>query len=275
VILDEQVERIRESFEVSEALFIGAGAGIGVDSGLPDFRGTEGFWRAYPPLANLGIRFEEMANPRWFHDNPSLAWGFYGHRLQKYKATIPHEGFSILRKWTDSMNASFVFTSNVDGQFQTANFSEHSIMECHGSIHFLQCLSNCGNGICPFPEDFIFSIDQNLHALEPLPRCPSCNGLARPNILMFSDFDWDSSRVSKQNEAFQSWVDSNKSKPLMILEMGAGLAVPTVRLTCEELFDQWENEVTFLRINPRDVSSVQGVINLKMGALEALQLLDQ
>jgi hypothetical protein len=57
--------------------------------------------------------------------------------------------------------------------------------------------------------------------------------------------------------------------------MGAGLAVPTVRLTCEELFDQWENEVTFLRINPRDVSSVQGVINLKMGALEALQLLDQ
>ena len=110
MILDEQVERIRESLESSEALFIGAGAGIGVDSGLPDFRGTEGFWRAYPPLAQLGIRFEEMANPRWFHDNPSLAWGFYGHRLQKYKETIPHEGFSILKKWTDSVNASFVFT---------------------------------------------------------------------------------------------------------------------------------------------------------------------
>ena len=88
--MDEQVERIRASLESSEALFIGAGAGIGVDSGLPDFRGTEGFWRAYPPLAQLGIRFEEMANPRWFHDNPSLAWGFYGHRLQKYIETIPH-----------------------------------------------------------------------------------------------------------------------------------------------------------------------------------------
>jgi NAD-dependent SIR2 family protein deacetylase len=275
VILDEQVERIRESLESSEALFIGAGAGIGVDSGLPDFRGTEGFWRAYPPLANLGIRFEEMANPRWFYDNPSLAWGFYGHRLQKYKTTIPHEGFSILRKWTDSVNASFVFTSNVDGHFQAANFSDQSIMECHGSIHFLQCLSKCGKDIWPFPEDYIFSIDDNLHALEPLPQCPSCNGLARPNILMFSDFDWDSSRESKQNENFQSWFDSNKSKPLTILEMGAGLSVPTVRSTCEALFDQWENEATFVRINPRDVCSVQGVINLKMGALEALQLLDQ
>ena len=273
--MDEQVERIREGFESSEALFIGAGAGIGVDSGLPDFRGTEGFWRAYPPLAQLGIRFEEMANPRWFHNNPSLAWGFYGHRLQKYKETIPHEGFSILKKWTDSVKAAFVFTSNVDGQFQTANFSDQSIMECHGSIHFLQCLSNCGKGIWPFPEDYIFSIDQNLIAAEPLPRCPICKGLARPNILMFSDFDWDSSRVNKQNENFQSWVDSNKSKPLIILEMGAGLAVPTVRSTCERLLDQWENEATFVRINPRDVSSIKGIVTLKMGALEALQLLDQ
>ena len=275
MILDEQVERIRESLESSEALFIGAGAGIGVDSGLPDFRGTEGFWRAYPPLAQLGIRFEEMANPRWFHDNPSLAWGFYGHRLQKYKETIPHEGFSILKKWTDSVNASFVFTSNVDGQFQAANFSDQSIMECHGSIHFLQCLSKCGKDIWPFPEDYSFSIDQNLIAAEPLPRCPCCKGLARPNILMFSDFDWDSSRESKQNENFQSWVHSNKSKPLIILEMGAGLAVPTVRSTCEALFDQWENEATFVRINPRDVCSIKGIVTLKMGALEALQLLDQ
>ena len=275
MILDEQVERIRASLESSEALFIGAGAGIGVDSGLPDFRGTEGFWRAYPPLAQLGIRFEEMANPRWFHDNPSLAWGFYGHRLQKYQETIPHEGFSILKKWTDSANASFVFTSNVDGQFQAANFSDQSIMECHGSIHFLQCLSKCGKDIWAFPEDYSFSIDQNLIAVEPLPKCPSCKGLARPNILMFSDFDWDSSRESKQNENFQSWVDSNKSKPLMILEMGAGLAVPTVRSTCEALFDQWENEATFVRINPRDVCSIKGIVTLKMGALEALQLLDQ
>ena len=35
-----------------------AGAGMGVDSGLPDVRGNEGFWRAYPPLAQLGIGFD-------------------------------------------------------------------------------------------------------------------------------------------------------------------------------------------------------------------------
>ena len=39
-----------------------AGAGMGVDSGLPDYRGPEGFWRAYPPYRALGLRFEELAD---------------------------------------------------------------------------------------------------------------------------------------------------------------------------------------------------------------------
>ena len=52
---------------------------MGVDSGLPDFRGDRGFWKAYPPYAKLGLHFAEMANPRWFDSDPELAWGFYGH----------------------------------------------------------------------------------------------------------------------------------------------------------------------------------------------------
>ena len=97
--MDLKVEEIRASLKSSECLLVAAGAGIGVDSGLPDFRGHKGFWNAYPPLAKLGIRFEEMANPQWFHDDPNLAWGFYGHRLNKYRKTAPHAGFSILKKW--------------------------------------------------------------------------------------------------------------------------------------------------------------------------------
>src|SRR5215217_762286 len=75
----------------ADALLIGAGAGIGVDSGLPDFRGDQGFWRAYPPLARLGIRFVEIANPRSFARHPELAFGFYGHRLALYRPSFPPE----------------------------------------------------------------------------------------------------------------------------------------------------------------------------------------
>lgn len=101
----------------ADAILIGTGAGMGVDSGLPDFRGTEGFWKAYPPLAKLGLAFHEMANPEWFDRDPQLAWGFYGHRLGLYRNTVPHKGFEILREIVKFKSDNyFVFTSNVDGQ---------------------------------------------------------------------------------------------------------------------------------------------------------------
>ena len=82
-----------------------------------------------------------MANPAGFERSPRLAWAFYGHRLQLYRRTVPHDGFHVLSRWFDRKpGGGFVFTSNVDGQFQAAGFS--SVMECHGSIHFLQCLAH-------------------------------------------------------------------------------------------------------------------------------------
>jgi NAD-dependent SIR2 family protein deacetylase len=134
----------------ADALLIGAGAGMGVDSGLPDFRGDHGFWKAYPPLAQRGIRFGEIANPRSFGADPALAWGFYGHRLALYRATVPHEGFAILRAIGERMtHGPFVFTSNVDGQFERAGFDAARVVECHGSLHHLQCTRPCSDAICP------------------------------------------------------------------------------------------------------------------------------
>ena len=86
----------------ADALLIGAGAGMGVDSGLPDFRGDEGFWKAYPPLKNLGISFYQMADPIWFHRDPRQAWGFYGHRLNLYRVTKPHDGFPHLKRMSQA-----------------------------------------------------------------------------------------------------------------------------------------------------------------------------
>ena len=100
--LETTIDRAAEAIARAQALLITAGAGIGVDSGLPDFRGNEGFWRAYPPLKRLGISFYDMANPIWFKRDPELAWGFYGHRLELYRSTEPHEGFRRLREWGEA-----------------------------------------------------------------------------------------------------------------------------------------------------------------------------
>src|SRR3954470_7784392 len=106
----EQIAKAALWIRSADAIVVTAGAGMGVDSGLPDFRGPEGFWRAYPPYRRLGLRFEQLANPEAFARDPHLAWGFYGHRLALYRATRPHEGFAILRRWGEAMaGGSFVF----------------------------------------------------------------------------------------------------------------------------------------------------------------------
>ena len=255
-----------------DAFLVGAGAGMGVDSGLPDFRGTDGFWKAYPFLQKQGIKFEDMANPRWFMDDPHLAWGFYGHRFNLYKKTQPHAGFAVINNWIKEKKADyFIFTSNVDGHFQKAGFDEDKICECHGSLMRFQCSQNCGQTPWAPPDTQLFKIETStLRAINPLPLCPSCKELARPNILMFSDWDWDSQTTIHQEQTFHHWLDRNRK--IGIIEIGAGQSIPTVRYTCEAAWAN--NKHGLIRINPRESQVPRGAIALPMGAADALKSLD-
>ena len=242
---------------------------MGVDSGLPDFRGPEGFWRAYPALGRARIAFERIANPQAFQANPGLAWGFYGHRLNLYRATIPHEGFHILRRLGDALpEGCFVFTSNVDGQFSKAGFDETRIVECHGSIHYLQCVNNCRGDVWP-AEGFRPQVDEeNCLLMSEFPRCPRCGELARPNILMFGDWNWESRRSEVQDHRLMGWL--NKVKRLLVIEIGAGTNVPTVRRLGESVGGR------LVRINPVECDLPDGDgIALRGGALETLRRLEE
>jgi NAD-dependent SIR2 family protein deacetylase len=228
----------------AQALLICAGAGIGVDSGLPDFRGNSGFWQAYPALRASNIAFHEIANPASFAQDPLLAWGFYGHRLQLYRDTMPHAGFAILRRFAAAMpGGAFVFTSNVDGQFQRAGFDEARIVECHGSIHHLQCTLPCSNATWS-ADAFMPLVDaQACRLRSDPPRCPRCGALARPNILMFNDGGWIAERTDAQFERLRHWREGVRG--LLVIEAGAGIDIPSVRRMSQM------QGVPIVRINPR------------------------
>ena len=268
--LEQALERAAEAVRASEAVVVAAGAGMGVDSGLPDFRGPEGFWRAYPAYERLGLRFEQMANPTWFTKDPALAWGFYGHRLRLYRATRPHAGFHHLREWMDACpHGGFVFTSNVDGQFQQAGFAENRVLECHGSIHWMQCLQRCSQPLWEDGSSTVEIDEATMRARPPLPSCPGCGRLARPNILMFGDWGWDPGRTTTQEAAWRRW---RRGLPhdarVVVIECGAGLAIPSVRAFSESEVDAG---ATLIRINVRDSEVPDGQIGLPLPALEALQ----
>jgi NAD-dependent SIR2 family protein deacetylase len=256
----------------SKALVISAGAGMGVDSGLPDFRGTQGFWKAYPPLQKLGIDFVNAANPRLFETNPRLAWAFYGHRKNLYANTTPHAGFGILKKWADkAQHGHYVYTSNVDGAFQKAGFK--SIVECHGSIHHVQCTELC-NGI----HDFNDSIDVDMDAFQAkgsLPTCESCGRLARPNILMFGDGYWQDARTKLQRLDLKWWMSTlNRDAPIALIELGAGTDIPSIRSFNAQVKAVFSN-ARLIRINPRECEVEDDRdVGISLGALDALKRID-
>ena len=268
-----EIESAATAISEADGLLITAGAGMGVDSGLPDFRGDKGFWKAYPPFERFGVSFVDMANPNWFVRDPELAWGFYGHRLQLYRATEPHRGFSILQRWAQALeDGGFVFTSNVDGHFQQSGFKRDRVIECHGSIGHLQCTEPCSSEIWT-TDSLEVEVDMDsFRAVSELPVCPNCSALARPNVLMFGDWHWIPGRTAAQEQQFSDWLGRAAGPKLVIVELGAGSAVPTVRMTSEQIAAR--SGATLIRINPREPQVRHGHIGLALNALEALQAID-
>ncbi|MBE0502043.1 MAG: NAD-dependent deacetylase [Desulfuromonadales bacterium] len=269
--LEQIVLKAGDAIRHADALLITAGAGMGVDSGLPDFRGDHGFWTAYPMYQQLGINFIAAANPAHFKRDPAFGWGFYGHRTNLYRETVPHAGFSILQRWIDRFELeAFVVTSNVDGQFQKAGFAHDAILEVHGSIHHMQCLRPCHDDIWPNIETF--AIDFSTMRSQQIPTCPRCHDTARPNILMFGDDSWISSRSHGQNIRFDFFQAGIADKNVTVIELGAGSAVPTIRYLTERLGNR--PQTTVIRINPREPEIRPPHLAIGCGALDGLQKID-
>ncbi len=269
--LQADLDRAAQYLAQADGLLIAAGAGMGVDSGLPDFRGTEGFWQAYPALATAGLDFAEIATTRTFENDPALAWGFYGHRLQLYRDTVPHAGFDLLQLLAARIpHGAFVFTSNVDGQFQTAGFAADRIVECHGSLHHLQCTKPCSPDLWEAKDLRPVVNDETCQWGTALPRCANCGRVARPNILMFGDANWVSDRTELQEGRMRRWLYACK-RPV-VLELGAGAHLPSVRNKGQSVAGHPAGRL--IRINPREFEVIRTEdVGLRMGALAGLQAL--
>lgn len=248
------LDQIRDYIQQADAIIIATGAGMGVDSGLPDFRGKEGFWKAYPLFEKLDIDFMDAASAQGFFSNPDVTWAFYGHRLEMYRKTNPHAGFSMLLDLVKSKNNNyFVYTSNVDGHFQKAGYDDNKMYEIHGSIHHLQCAMNCNDEIWNNRETIYVNQDQM--TVDRLPKCNNCGGIARPNILMFDDFYWVVNRTDKQKRKYKKWLHNTvmqNNQKLVIIEIGCGTTIPTVRMNNEWTLTIHSSNTKLIRINPND-----------------------
>lgn len=240
-----ELERAWEVLSSGRPVLITAGAGLGVDSGLPDFRGAGGIWRD-------GTRLEQRARPTWFDEDPEEAWSFYRERRQLYERTRPHRGFLQIERWV--ARDGFVFTSNVDGHFQRAGVDPSRVVEIHGSLGRLQCARPCSRATWEAPVS------------AGLPRCPTCDGVARPNVCLFEDRRWIAVPSVLQGRRYDRWLEG-RIPDLVVLELGAGTAVPNVRRESERLQGLG---ATLIRVNPHEPEGPPGALQIPLGALAFL-----
>ncbi len=170
----------------SGPILVLTGAGISAESGIPTFRGPEGFWT----VGSRNFMPEEMARARTFARMPEEVWRWYLHRLVRYGACDPNPAHLALARLEAALPDRFwLVTQNVDGLHIRAGNSIARCCQIHGSIHFMRCAERCGAGLLPLPEELRLRGDE---AELPsgwfeLLRCPDCDGLARPHVLWFDE----------------------------------------------------------------------------------------
>jgi NAD-dependent SIR2 family protein deacetylase len=184
---------------------------------------------------------------------------------------VPHAGYRVLRRWAERVPTR-VFTSNVDGAFQAAGFAPADVTECHGAIGTLQCSRPCHEGTWP-ADDVVVSVDEaTMRAVPPLPRCPCCGAVARPNILMFGDGSWVPGLHAQRMAEHRAWLRTRDATRVAVVELGAGTAVPTVRRHAELAS---ASSARLVRINVREPEVRHGHgVGLAAGARATLEALE-
>ena len=228
------MDKIRDIINNADGIVILAGAGMGVDAGIPDFRGKTGIWTSDKET------FMKFADGNAFHERPLEAWNFYITRLLKYSNTPPHRGYYDLLNLVQRLGKdSFVVTSNVDGHFKKAGYDANKIYEIHGNLEYTQCSDFCCRQTPPMPQ-----FDQEITDLSQAPACTECGKPMRPLVMMFNDHWFYPKFTGLQSTEYMTW--SLDKTNLVGIEIGAGLAVPSIRW-----FGQ-ERTQTLIRINPHD-----------------------
>lgn len=296
--IKEKLNKAAKLVKNADAIIFMSGAGLGVGSGLGTFRGVAaGVW---PPLTkHPELDFTDMSNPKWFHKpqgnsalhtTANFGYAFWAYRFESYTSAKPHQGYSIANKWASMKNikSAFSFTSNIDGHWIASGWDENQVFECHGSIHYMQCRDNCSSKIWPTDGALKLTVDPETDCvIDPLPTCPDCEKLARPNVLMFSDWECCHCRMTQQRLNYTDFLDDlrNTETKLLIIELGAGQAVPTVRIQSEDIFSDVDWKTDFIRINPSiedakipdKCRSPHGgeMVEIALDALTALTEIDQ
>ncbi len=165
--MDSKIETLKTWIEASNNIVFFGGAGVSTESGIPDFRSTDGLYHQqfdYPP--------ETILSHTFFYQHTEYFYRFYRQKMLPLEAQ-PNAAHKKLAELERAGKLRAVITQNIDGLHQKAG--SKNVLELHGSIWRNYC-TKCHK---PYPPEFIRDCPD-------VPRC-TCGGLIKPDVVLYEE----------------------------------------------------------------------------------------
>ncbi len=244
----DQLDPVLDTLRRARRILAITGAGISADSGLPTYRGVGGLYN--DAATEDGLAIEDALSGSMFDVRPDLTWKHIFDIEKACRDASPNPGHSVLAAWESRFDHVCVFTQNVDG-FHRAAGSSH-VIDIHGDTRDLFC-PRC---------DWRDVVDDYAH-LDPLPRCPKCNAVIRPRVVLFGEM-LDPAKVADLDHHLDQGFD-------IVFAIGTSALFPYI---VQPVFDAVRAGIPTVEINPQTTDLSHLVTHkIRAGAADALTLL--
>ncbi len=198
------------------------GAGISAESGIPTFRGVEGYWQ----VGSRNYRPMELATAAAFERIPDDVWGWYLYRRAVCRRAAPNRAHLALVELERRLGDRFLLvTQNVDGLHLRAGSSARRTYQIHGNIDFMRCTRECTLELVPVPEALGTSWDKGRvpgSEEKALLSCSRCGAPSRPHVLWFDEY-YDEERFRFQS----SLAAVDRAALLVVIGTSGATNLPT------------------------------------------------
>jgi len=243
--VDASTERAAELLRRAQNVLFITGAGISADSGLPTYRGVGGLYEGR--ATDEGIPIEVALSGQMFARDPALSWKYIRSIEEACRGAKFNRGHEVIAEIERARERVWTLTQNVDGFHRDAGAT--NVIEIHGDVHELLCTE------CDYRERV-----PDYSELEPLPLCPRCKSVVRPDVVLFGEMLPTAKIVVFENELRRGFD--------VVFSVGTTSVFPYI---AGPVFIAARSGVPTVEINPAR-TEVSDVVDVKIarGAAEAL-----
>lgn len=248
--LEPTLEAIVRILRTCRSVLFVTGAGISADSGLPTYRGVGGLYQGQ--ATEEGISIEEALSGWMFSRQPDITWKYLWQIGASCHGAQPNRAHEVIALLEERKRKVIVLTQNIDGLHRVAGTT--NLIELHGHAFDLYC-TQCRKEFTAAELIADYELEPELP-----PKCPDCDGLIRPDVVLFGEH-LPAQAVQGLNEVSHRPLD-------LVISIGTSSAFPYI---LQPILEASYRGAPTVEINPAE-TQVSDIVTyrLKLGAAEAM-----